>query len=209
MNAWEETRQERLDFADFLATLDDADWDSMTPAHDWRVRDVVGHVIQGATQSTMSTVIGLTSYRARYNAYYDAQARKIGAATPTELIARVRLAAPSQQRLLFLPGPKAHAMLTETFQHHQSVRHHLGRHRPIPEVRLLVALDAAKNAGFPIGVRKRIAGLRLRATDVSWQTGNGPEVRGPGEALFFAMLKDRILIDQLDGEGLTQLTASF
>ena len=71
MDAWEETRQERLDFADFLATLDDADWDSMTPAHDWRVRDVVGHVIQGATQSTMSTVIGLTSYRARYNAYYD------------------------------------------------------------------------------------------------------------------------------------------
>ena len=72
-----------------------------------------------------------------------------------------------------------------------------------------MVLDVAKTAGFPLGIKKRIAGVRLCATDIDWQWGDGPEIRGPGEALFFAMLKKRMLLDKLDGDGVTVLTARF
>ena len=53
-----------------------------------------------------------------------------------------------------------------------------------------MVLDVAKTAGFPLGIKKRIAGVRLYVTDIDWQWGDGPEIRGPGEAIFFAMLKN-------------------
>jgi uncharacterized protein (TIGR03083 family) len=169
MSGWVETRQERLDFADYLETLSPAEWDSVTPENDRRVRDVVAHVIQGATQSTGSTVVGLARYGFRYDTYYDAKARQGGAADPSDLVAKLRAAASSQQRLLGLPGPKPAAMLAETFVHHQDVRHHFEAARTIPPTRLVMVLDAAKTAGFPLGVKKRIAGLQLCATDVDWR----------------------------------------
>jgi uncharacterized protein (TIGR03083 family) len=207
LSDWTETRQERLDFADFVETLSPSEWDSVVPEDGYRVRDVVAHVIQGATQSTRSTIVGLAGYGFRYNAYYDAKARQGGAADPTDLVARLRAAAPSQQRLLGLFGPKPAAMLAETLAHHQDVRRRLDSPRIVPPSRLVMLLDAAKTAGFPVGVKKRIAGLELRATDVDWRWGNGPEVRGPAEALFYAMVKNRRLRDELEGEGVEVLTA--
>ena len=44
-----------------------------------------------------------------------------------------------------------------------------------------------------LGAGRRIRGLRLRATDVEWAHGRGPEVTGPGEALLMAMTGRSIL----------------
>lgn len=203
---WTDTEQERLDLADFLEGLPPAAWDSMTPRHGWRVRDVAAHVIQGATQSRASTVVGLAGRGFRYNAYYDDTARENGCADTETLVAGVRAAAPSRRHMLGLPGPASAAMLAETFEHHQSLRHHLGEPRSIPPERLVIALDVAAGAGFPLGARKRIAGLHLSATDVGWQTGDGPEVRGPAEQLFFAMLGRAEMVDRLDGDGWPELS---
>jgi len=57
--------------------------------------------------------------------------------------------------------------------------------------------------------RRGVWRVRLCATDIDWQWGDGPEIRGPGEAIFFAMLKKRMLLDKLDGDGVTVLTARF
>ena len=73
----------------------------------------------------------------------------------------------------------------------------------------MMVLDFAKTTGFPLGIKKRIEGLRLHATDITWDCGDGPEVSGPGEAVLFAMLKKRVLHDQLDGDGVAILTAKF
>jgi hypothetical protein len=101
------------------------------------------------------------------------------------------------------------AMLAETFVHHQDLRHHFNSPREIPPARMVMVLDVAKAAGFPLGVKKRIAGVRLRATDLDWQCGDGPEIRGPGEAILYAMLKKRVLLDKLDGDGVAVLTSRF
>ena len=46
-------RDERIDFADFLATLTPEQWDSPTLCTRWRVRDVVAHVISYEELSTI------------------------------------------------------------------------------------------------------------------------------------------------------------
>ena len=52
------------------------------------------------------------------------------------------------------------------------------------------------------GARRRTKGLRFEATDVDWSWGDGPTVRGPGEALVMAMLGRAHPLPELDGDGL-------
>ena len=49
------------------------------------------------------------------------------------------------------------------------------------------------------------AGLRLVATDVEWSHGDGPEVRGPGEAILLALTGRPAVLDELVGEGVATL----
>lgn len=48
-----------------------------------------------------------------------------------------------------------------------------------------------------VGVRSRIAGLSLRATDTEWTTGTGPEVRGP--------IVPQAALERLTGDGVAVL----
>ena len=52
---------------------------------------------------------------------------------------------------------------------------------------------------------KRIAGLRLQATDADWSTGDGPVVEGDTEHLLAAMTGRRQALASLTGEGVTVL----
>jgi len=52
---------------------------------------------------------------------------------------------------------------------------------------------------------RRIAGLRLRATDSNWVHGDGPEVSGPLISLILAMTGRKGAHPDLSGEGLTTL----
>jgi hypothetical protein len=56
-----------------------------------------------------------------------------------------------------------------------------------------------------LGAGRRVKGLRLRATDVAWQHGDGPEVVGTGEALLMAMTGRRTATNDLTGPGLATL----
>ncbi len=59
--------------------------------------------------------------------------------------------------------------------------------------------------GSVLGNKDRIAGLRLVATDTDWSHGEGPEVRGPAEALLMATCGRRVALDDLQGPGLDTL----
>jgi hypothetical protein len=60
--------------------------------------------------------------------------------------------------------------------HSGDIRRPLGiAHAYSPEA-LTGAADFYKSSNLLIGAKKRIAGLTLRATDVDWSTGTGPEV---------------------------------
>jgi uncharacterized protein (TIGR03083 family) len=88
--------------------------------------------------------------------------------------------------------------------HHQDIRRALGYPRTVPVNRLERILPLVP--GNPrLGAGRRIRGLRLQATDVDWQHGNGPEVKGTGEALLMAMTGRREALKELVGPGLATL----
>ena len=83
----------------------------------------------------------------------------------------------------------------------------LGITRQLPATHLVPVADFVKNDVHIFGAKKRIAGLRLRATDMDWSHGNGPEVRGPGEALVMLMAGRLVALEDLSGEGRAELAA--
>jgi len=92
----------------------------------------------------------------------------------------------------------------DVFVHTQDIRRPLGRPATLPEPRLrAVADDLLTNPGM--GVKKRVAGLHLRATDIEWSHGAGPEVTGPAEALIMAMAARPAALDDLTGDGVATL----
>jgi len=84
--------------------------------------------------------------------------------------------------------------------HHQDIRRALGHPRVVPVDRLERILPLVP--GNPrLGAGRRIRGLRLIATDIVWQHGDGPEVTGTGEALLMAMTGRRVAVEELAGPG--------
>lgn len=93
--------------------------------------------------------------------------------------------------------------LADVLVHHQDIRRPLGRPRPIPSDRLLRVLEHPD----PFAVsRRRTRGLRFVATDVSWSSGDGPEVRGTGEAIVMVMAGRTSVVEELSGDGVPVLS---
>lgn len=90
--------------------------------------------------------------------------------------------------------------LTDAVIHHQDIRRPLGIGREVPAERLRCALDFAVMAP-PLRARKRVRGLELIATDISWRTGSGPFVEGPAEALLMSIAGRSSAVDELTGPG--------
>ncbi len=102
------------------------------------------------------------------------------------------------------PGP-ADTWLGETIVHGEDIRRPLGISREYPTAAVVRVADFYKGSNLIVGAKKRIAGLRLRATDADWATGEGPEVSGPVLALVLAMTGRTAALDDLSGDGVTEL----
>jgi hypothetical protein len=98
-------------------------------------------------------------------------------------------------------------MLGEVIAHGEDIRRPLGlRHRP-SDAALVAVADSWKRTNLLIGSKRRIAGLRLQASDLAWSHGDGPEVIGPMLSLVMAMVGRKEAQADLSGEGLVVLTA--
>ena len=98
-------------------------------------------------------------------------------------------------------------MLGEAVVHGEDIRRPLGLHRGIPEETLLAVAEFYKGSNLIIGAKRRISGVRLKATDASWASGDGPEVAGPLASLVVAMTGRRGAYADLSGEGVATLAA--
>ena len=192
---------ERADLAAFLATLSPQQWQAPTLCAQWRVRDVVAHVISydeldmrgllahalhGWLRPSRVNAITLAAYSAHspgqlltlLNAHLQAQG------LPAALGSRVALA--------------------EALIHHQDIRRALGAPRITPPGRLLPALRMALIAP-DIGGPWHIRAVRLVATDLRFAAGVGPQVRGAAEALLMAIAGRHGVVDELSGPGQAKL----
>lgn len=96
-------------------------------------------------------------------------------------------------------------MLGEVVVHGDDIRRPLGLSYPPNPEAVTPCLDMYCKASFPLGSKKRIAGLHLVATDIDWTHGDGPTVSGPALALLSAMTGRAAALDSLTGDGLTTL----
>lgn len=182
---------ERADFADFLGSLTEQEWDTPSLCTGWRVREVVGHLLYDSIPAL--TYAGICAKgRFGVNRINDELAAKAGGLPTQELLRRFEHQTNTLSK--FTPW----LVLADTLVHHQDVRRPLGRPREISEARLLSALNRPDPLSFP-GARTR--GLRFVATDLDWASGKGPEVRGTGEALALAIGGRPVVLPELEGDG--------
>lgn len=195
--------EEDADFSALLHDLRPAEWEQPSLCAGWRVRDVVGHILDGNelklwTLPWRLARFGFSSDRSgRHHSIQRAEGR-----TPEELLRDFdeRDAWAGTCRV-FPPR----LVLLDRLVHHQDIRRPLGRPRTIPAERLVAVLDATPRLGSVFGAKRRTKGLRFDATDVDWSWGDGPAIEGPGEAILMAMLGRTAALDDLAGPGLEQL----
>lgn len=194
---------ERADLAGLLDTLTPGQWVSDSLCAGWRVRDVVAHLI-GYDVAGLRGFLG-TVVRARATGRdpNDLVVAQWADRPVTEVVAAVRAHLRPRGVTAAFGGRIG---LTDALIHHQDIRRPLGLHRSVPADRLAAALPFTMTAP-PLGARRRVAGLRLVATDLDFRHGDGPEVAGPAEALLMAAAGRADAVAELSGPGRELLAA--
>ena len=95
--------------------------------------------------------------------------------------------------------------LLDVLVHGQDIAVPLGRDRPVPPAPAAAAAHRAWDMGFPFRARKRLAGLRLRATDSDLVLGDGAPVEGTTGDLLLLVTGRTATVHRLSGEGVHRL----
>ena len=185
-----------------LEGLSDEQWNVRSLCEEWRVRDVVGHLV-----SILEIPAGRylwRSIRARsFDAYAAVVARDYGSQDPGQILAMYRELA-SKQIAPPIIGPIA--PLTDVLVHTRDIGRPLGLPATLHPEGLHAALDFCLGGrAFGFVPKKRIENLRFEATDMDWSAGDGELVSGPAEAILLAVTNRPIALPELSGDGVEML----
>jgi len=194
---WELIHAERVKMSDTLDGLTEEQWAQRSLCGTWSVRQAAGHIVGGAEQTPANFMAGMVRNAFRFNVYMDHTARDLGRLEPDEIVTRLRARTTTTNH----PPAPAMAMLGEIVVHGEDIRRPLGITGSVSPDAQLACLNMYRSATFPVGGKKRMAGLRLVADDVDWSHGDGPEVHGTGMALMMGMTGRPVPADQLTGDG--------
>lgn len=190
-------REERADMADFLASLRPEQWDHQSLCVGWRVRDVAAHVISYEEHGWADLLSRLATARFRPSQINDVGLAEYAARDPQEIVGFLRAHLTPRGATARFGGRVG---LVDALIHHQDMRRPLGMPRQIPPERLLCALPFAVTAP-PLRGFWNARGVRLVATDLDWSRGNGPEARGPAEAVLMILAGRAGVAADLTGPG--------
>ncbi|UMB72119.1 maleylpyruvate isomerase family mycothiol-dependent enzyme [Mycobacterium paraterrae] len=186
---------ERVEIAAFLETLTPQEWQAPSLCHKWTVKDVVAHIVSYEELTPLGLVMRFAKGRV-------VNANQVGVQeyshmSPHELVEFLHRHLRPHGLTAAFGGMIG---LVDGTVHHQDIRRALGHPRKVPADRLERILPLVPS-NPRLGAGRRIRGLRLVATDVAWQHGDGPEVRGTGEALLMAMTGRKQVTMELTGPG--------
>jgi uncharacterized protein (TIGR03083 family) len=201
VDVWPTIHAERKALADDLESLTDEQWATSSLCTDWTVRDVLAHMT-ATSKISPGGFFGklITSGFSMKNMQAKDIATEKGS-SPADTLARFKAEVNSSKHP---PGP-TDTWLGETLIHAEDIRRPLGIKREYPTDALAQVADFYKGSNLVIGAKRRIAGLKLSATDTDWSQGDGPEVSGPIVSVMLAMTGRQAAIDDLSGEGVATL----
>jgi uncharacterized protein (TIGR03083 family) len=198
---WPAIRTERESLATDLAGCTDAQWATPSLCTEWTVQDVLAHMTAAAKTDQLQFVGRMVVNGFRFE---KLQAKGIAAeegASGAETLTNFRATVDSTKHP---PGPTG-TWLGEVLVHSEDIRRPLGIEHDYPSDLAVSVADFYQGSNLIIGAKKRIAGLRLQATDADWSHGEGAAVTGPIVSLVLAMAGRRQALDDLTGDGVATL----
>ena len=203
---WDAVRSMRLAVADLLETLDPGEWDAQSLCAGWRVRDVAGHLSIVSTITTWQLIAAAPSGRFNPNRINTVIAVRNGARRTDHIVASIRDHAADRTTARMLDTRDA---LFDVIVHSQDIARPLGRELRVPVEWTRRGLDRVWEMGWPFRARRRYGGFTLRATDIDWTVGAGPEVAGDALSMLLLLTGRRdVVAHALQGVGVAELTES-
>jgi uncharacterized protein (TIGR03083 family) len=139
----------------------------------------------------------------RFNAFAANGVAAHATQPAADLLAQYNATAP---RSTAPPGPKP-TWLAEAVIHGEDVARPTGRSVGASPAALVAVAEFVRGSTPLLHGKQRSAGLRLRATDVDWSAGEGPEVSGPAASLILAMSGRKGALADLSGDGLATFSS--
>ena len=206
-NVWKLISCSRSELADFLAGLDQTDWDHPSLCVGWRVRDVVAHLILEYNYQFPASLGELARSGFRLNKFMCRTAQKLGQQPTAALLDQFRATINQHHHPAGVPPLN---VLVDLLVHEQDIQRGLGRLKAMPTdaVKLIFSHWQPKDFNFGeriTGVQNRVQGLSFRASDITAQVGSGPEVSGPSDDILMVMLGRQSATKTLHGNGLALL----
>lgn len=190
---------ERRALAGFLHTLPAEQWAAPSLCDKWNVQQVVGHLVAAGNVTPPHFFVGLLRAGFSFDRFVEGDLEQYAAGSPADTRARFDAIVDSDRTP---PAPDSkYIALGEVMVHSEDIRRALGRPGEHPAEHVIALADFYQGTGPPLRGKKRVAGLRLEATDVDWSTGSGPLVRGPAMALILAMAGRPAALVECEGDG--------
>ncbi|MHA0288395.1 maleylpyruvate isomerase family mycothiol-dependent enzyme [Mycobacterium sp. C3-094] len=182
---WRHIAAQRRELADLVEALD-ADqpgcWETPSLCAGWSVRHVAAHLTHG-TLPVPRMLFEAARSGFRFNAVVDRMART-DRRSPAQIAAALRADAESRRHP---PGTSAMEPLIDLLVHGQDLCVPLGVDRAMPDDAAVAAAQRVWQMGFPFQARRRLAGVRLVATDVDFEVGEGRTHHAPIRELLMQM----------------------
>lgn len=203
-DVWAQVHEERAALAADLADLDDAAWAMTSQCTEFSVREVLAHLTAGAVLTFPRWMAGVIRCRFDFDKQVAMRLAEHLGDSPADTLARFRRHVTSSSTPLGRRGSPLGA-LAETVVHAEDIRRPLGLHRAYPADIGTPVAEHYSGTDMVVLAKGRIGGLRMRATDGPFDTGDGPLVTGPTIALIMAMTGRTAFCDDLAGDGLPVL----
>ncbi|PSR68188.1 maleylpyruvate isomerase family mycothiol-dependent enzyme [Nocardia sp. MDA0666] len=202
---WQAVAAERTSLVELLRSLPENGWEQPSLCADWRVRDVVAHLILSADSGLGAILFNLIRARGDFDRMVrDTAIRHADRRTTTQLLAELHDSIGARVTPV---GTTPVDRLMDLLVHGQDIAIPLGIPREMPAAAAELALDRIWNGGFPFHARKKFGHYHLVASDSEWTAGTGPVIEGSGTTLLLLITGRRPARDQLTGEGAAQLMA--
>lgn len=179
--SWDVIAEQRRALADLLDGLTPEQWEAPSLCDGWRIRDVAAHVaLTPQHPGSGAMLVGAVRARGNFDRLNRDLALAHAARPPQRLVAELREHAASRRLPVVTTWRN---LLFDVLVHVQDVAVPLGVDRAMPVAAAREGVQRVWSMGWPFHARRRLAGMRLVATDSDWSAGTGPEVHGTTETL--------------------------
>ena len=200
-NTWALIHTERQNLIIDVENLTADQWNTPSLCDSWNVHQMLGHVVALTKQTPPKFFGKFAAAGFKFDRFAARDVARESSGTPEQTLAEFIT---HVEDTTAPPGP-LDSWIGEIVVHSADIRRPLGISYTPPVTTSRRVADFYKNSNLLIGAKKRIAGIRLVATDIDWAHGSGPEVRGPILSLIQAMTGRGVALGDLAGDGVPLL----